>query len=420
MLRLSTKIIISISFVLFLIRLFLSQSIYPEIIHSNDFYGYIELGRNIFSELDFVVRWQLDNPTRYPPFFSVLIQLLTFFTKDPLVSIQYLNAFSVSFCLIPLFLVTRKLLNTVSAFVVTVFMTYFFGLYKPCYTLSLDYFFTFLTITIFWLIWEILTGENQKAMGFVSMGFLISLAYLTRYQGIIYCLLTIILMFFFYRLKRSSLKTIFKKILFLILGFLPLFIIYNALVYNAGRHEQAYDIGTYTFFDGNYYFEGEREHKMYMLNPEGTEFNHLSNRQTYTVASFCLKYPNFIQRKYFKGLKRTFKIMTKCVFPFKFAKKGNFHISIQYILLILILGAVINFKYRFKIMYVFLFASTILFVPLYLTSERYLMPYMPFYLILWLVGVDWFYNLFERNIKNFLKYTVWFLLITLTVLLVYN
>jgi 4-amino-4-deoxy-L-arabinose transferase-like glycosyltransferase len=413
-----TKIIISISFVLFLMIFFLDQAIYPEIIQSNDFFGYIELGRNIFNKLNFVVRWQLDNPIIYPPLFPILIYLLTFFTKDPLVSIQYLNAFSASFCLIPLFLVTKKLLNNISAFLVTIFMIYFFALNKPCYFFYSDYFFTFLTITVFWLIWDVLTRENQKAASFVFAGILISLAYLTKYHGMIYCLWAIILIFYFFRQNHYSLKTILKKISFLVLGFLPLFIIYHTLLYINGSHEQACDAGTVLFIDG---IKGEREHQLYVLNPEGTEFNHLSDCRTFTPLSFCLKYPELVLRRYTKGSKIAFKIMTKRVFPFVFAKAKNFYIMIQYILLILILIAQIYHKYHFKIIYVSLFASTVLFLPLYPISERYLMPFMPFYFILWLSGVNGLYNLFKHNrkVKN-LKHIVKLLVIISTIILVYN
>ena len=75
------KIIISIGFVLFLSILFKNQVSYPGILFSNDFYGYVELGKNIFNEFNFLVRWELDNLLEYPPLFSILIYILTTFTN---------------------------------------------------------------------------------------------------------------------------------------------------------------------------------------------------------------------------------------------------------------------------------------------------------------------------------------------------
>ncbi len=399
---------------------FLKQSIYPEIISSSDFYVYSELGRNIFNKLDFVVRWQLDNPITYPPLFSILIYILTFFTKDSLISIKYLNAFSASVCIIPLFLVTKKMLNNISALLATVFMIYFFGLNKPCYGPYLDYFFTLLTVTVFWFIWDFLYRENQKAVSFVFAGILISLTYLTKYHGMIYCVWVIISLSYFFRHNRHSLKNILTKISLLMLGFSILFIIYRVFLYIDIRHEQACEGGVIGFLDG---IKGEkgRESEVFILNSEGTEFNYLSNFREFNVVSFCLKYPKLVQRRYMEGLKGTFKLMTKRVFPFKFAEKKIFYITAQYILLILILIVGRYHKYRFKIIYISLFVSTVLFVPFFVIFERYLMPFMLFYFILWLSVVNGLYDLFEhnRNLKN-VKHIMTLLSIILTVILVYN
>ncbi|HTZ11367.1 MAG TPA: hypothetical protein VMD04_03170, partial [Candidatus Margulisiibacteriota bacterium] len=414
------KIIICTGFVLFLLISFLGQATYPEIVWSNDFFGYIELGRNIFNKLSFVVHWQLDNPIIYPPLFSILTHLLTLFTKNPLISIQYLNAFSASLCLIPLFLVTKKLLNNFSAFLVTIFMVYFLAQNRPCYFPYIEYFFTFLTLTVFWFIWDLLTRENKKAASFIFLGILISLAYLTKYHGIIYCLWAVILIFCFFRQGHYGLKVILKRISFLVLGFLPLFITYHTLLHINGRDEEAGDAGVFLFMDG---IKGDREHQIYMLNPGGREFNYLSDCRSFTAFSFCSKYPELVQRRYVEGLKSTLRIMTRCVFPFKFAEKKYFYIITQFILLFLTMAAWLKDKYRLKIIVVSLFASTALLIPLYLyqVSEKYLIPFMPFYFILWLLGINGLYNAFQDNTKFVnLKRFARLLIIALTIILACN
>lgn len=411
------KVIISISFVLFLAILFKNQVSHPEMIFSNDFYGYTELGKNIFHELNFLVRWELDNLLIYPPLFPILIYIINFFTKNPLVSIQYLNAFSASFCLIPLFLVTRKLLNNISAFLVIIFMIYYFSLNKPCYLPYIDYFFTFLTIIVFWLYWGVLTEGNHKARHFILVGFMIGLTYLTKYHGIIYCLWTSILIFYFFRHNHYGIGYILKKISFLMLGLFPLVIIYNSFLYVNSRHQQVYDSASVGFFDGM----GGAARESNMLNPEGTEFKLLSDCHKFTIVSFCMKYPRSILRSYRINLKKTFEFMTQAVFPFKFVEKPGLYITIQCILVVLILITTIYYKRRLSILYIFLFFSTVLFIPFFGVYERYLIPFIPFYFLLWLSGINALFNLFEdnRKFKNF-RYIVKLSVILFATVLVYS
>ncbi len=392
----SAKIIISIVFVLVLSALFKNQSPYPEIIFSNDFYGYIELGKNIFNGNNFLVRWSLDNLIKYPPLFSILIYILTYFTKDPLVSIQFLNAFSAGLCVVPLYLVTKKLFNRLSAFLAVAFMVYFLGLRKPCFNPYLDYFFTFLTITVFWFLWEILSNENAKPRHFVLAGMLISITYLTKYHGMIYAVLAVILIFSFFKHKKYRLNAILKRISFLFLGLLPLVILYHFILFINSRHQQVSNSMNVLFFDGI----NRLDNKNKILNPEGNEFKLVSDYQRFTVASFCIKNPHLVLNNFVDNLKIAFKYMTKMVFPFAFAKKGNFYLIIQYILAVLVLIALTYYKRRLNIIYILSFASVVLFIPWFVIILRYLMPFVPFYFLLWLAGMNTLFNLVKGKISK--------------------
>lgn len=409
-----------ISFSLLLMAFFLKQAVYPEIIWTNDFYGFIELGKNIFRDFNFLVRWQLDNLMTYPPLFSIIIYLLTLLTKDPLASIRYLNAFSASFCLIPLFLVTRKLLNNFSAVLVTILMIYFFGLSRPCYDPCSDYFFTFLAMVIFWLLWGVMTKEKQGPSAYVFLGVVISLAYLTKFQGAIFFLLAAVLIFCFFKRKALPVKVILKKILFLMLGFLPLVLIYHACVYNNVRQEKIYAAHIVGFFDGITGME-ERERTTYMLNSAGSEFNQLDECRAYTVASFCSRWPGLVLARYKRGFQKTSKIMTKIVFPFSFSGDENFYILIQYVLFALVLAALIFCPARFPLIYILCFFSIVLSFPFYMIMERYLIPFVPFYFMLWLAGVNGIYCLVRHNDKiKHLRHIVRMLIVVAAVALAYT
>ena len=65
-------VIIYVSFILFLLRIYACRYVLPEFT-GMDYYGYVELGKNIFHRLDFTVNWELDSPIQYPPFFPILI-----------------------------------------------------------------------------------------------------------------------------------------------------------------------------------------------------------------------------------------------------------------------------------------------------------------------------------------------------------
>ncbi|MBN1688455.1 MAG: glycosyltransferase family 39 protein [Candidatus Omnitrophica bacterium] len=366
----------------------------------NDFYGHIELGKNIFNHFNFIVPWQLDNPVGYPPLFSILVHLVTIFTKDAVVSNQYLNAFSSSYSLIPLYLLVKKLLNIPSAFLAVIFTTCCFGLIGPCAFLGADYFFDAMTITTSWLIWEVLTRKDQKAWNYLLVGSLTGLAYLTKYTGILYCFIGIISVIYFFSLIYRDMKAGLKMATFLLLGFLPLFIVYHVLLYNHAKKEKIISISTYTFFDGNYFYEGNREKKMYRLNPEGTDFEHLSICRADNAFTFSLKHPRFMVKKYAQGLQMIIRGVTHRVFPFFHGARNIYYDGLQLMLVILLMMAAFYYRRPVKIVYVSLFVFIMLLIPIYIRAVRYAMPFVPFYFILWLFGMNALYRLPRTQIKN--------------------
>ena len=154
-------LVIAIAFLVFFIRLSLCSHLKMEAINKGyDFYGYIELAKNIFNRLDFTVNWELDSPLKYPPLFSILIYLLSYFLKNFVSSIQFLEVFGASFCIIPLFLLMRSISNTFLSLLAVIFTIFYFGI-RPCVELHSDCFLCFLIITICWLVWGAMI--NRKA-----------------------------------------------------------------------------------------------------------------------------------------------------------------------------------------------------------------------------------------------------------------
>ncbi len=400
--RRSTIIIILVSFILFLIRLNVCQHLFPDIF-SYDFYGYIKLTRNIFNDLNFSVRWIQDNPIKYPPLFSILTGLVNFLTKDDVVSMQYINAFSTSFILVPLFFLVRNLLNEKSAILTVIFITYYYGIQSPCYNLRADYFFSLLTITICWLTWKF--SLAPRPLYFFLLGCLISLAYLTKYLAILYCPVVAIVIFCVFMRHCRGLRTSLKMVSFLMLGFLPIFIIYQAIFYGH-RYQKVSDIGTYTFFDGNYRYEGRNFVK---LNPEGTEFEYETNYKNNNVLVFCIHHPKLLWGKYVEGFKRMVRMLTVTMFPLTSRTQSiNIHFSIQEALIVLLILSMLYYKRHDKIALVLLFVLIMLGIPIYYTDPRYPMPFMSLYFILWLFVINIFFDYLNTKIinghKNVLKF----------------
>jgi hypothetical protein len=377
--------IAGLSCILFLIRLYFCRRLYPDIILTNDFYGYIELGKNVFHDFNFIVRWILDNPVSYPPLFSVFVHLVTLFTKDALYSIQCVNAFAVSFVLIPLYALVKKLLNDFFAFCAVLFTTYYFGVTYSSSIVYSDFFFSAMALTACWLVWDTLTRKDQSATRYILTGVFISLVYLTKFTGILYCLAAAMSIFCFFRQFRSA-RVGIKMASFCLVGFLPLFLAYQLVLLHHADGRKIDSMATFVFFDGNAEFEKNREQKMYGLNAEGTEFEHLSVCRTHSVFGFCLKHPRLIFKKYIHGLKQYLEYANFSVFPF-IKPNIRLYLLLQVILIVLLMTLPYD-KWRAGITHVVLFMSPVFFIPLFYGGQRYFMPFVPLYFILWLFAIQ--------------------------------
>jgi len=464
-----TAVIIYVSVVLFFLRLYACRFVFPEFT-GMDYYGYIELGRNIFHRLDFTVRWELDSPVQYPPFFSILIYGLSYWTKDFVVSIQYISIFCTSFYLIPLFSLVRNVLNVYCAGLAVMFATYYFGI-KPCYLLNMDFFYSFLIMIICWLVLDTLTNHCLKAGRYVLAGVLIGVADLTKYSGVLFGLASIGSILYYFVRYQQDLKAGLKFSAFLLLGAAPLFMTYHLLLDHHSKSSIP-SIGTHVFFDGNYYYEkgtDYREEKISELNSEGTEFCHVTRTKTDNISHYILNDPVFMLNKYMWGLDKMTQHITFSVLPggtipvSKFigikpdgdkilntllgngssvvlkevsptevqinpenyltadivrkAAGDNFdrvwHILeqsriLRKIINVLFQGAFLfllifsgsYFKWPFKIAHILFFISGVAVIPLCSSDERYLIPFMPMYFVLWLFIASTCYGVIQTEIKD--------------------
>jgi 4-amino-4-deoxy-L-arabinose transferase-like glycosyltransferase len=356
-----------------------------------DYYGYRELARNIFQRLDFTVRWELDALLRYPPLFPMLAHLVTFVTGDFVRSIQYLNMFSASFCLVPLFLLVRKILNTYSAVLAVVFSLCYFGL-RPCYDLRSDQFFCLLVITICWYLWTILNDKEQRNWKYFIAGLLISLAYLTKHSGLLFCLFGSASIFYWFSRQKDGRKKAATSVAFLFLGATPLVVGYHLLVLHSSRNATVLSDSAYTFFDGNAIYEGGqqfRERTMRELDPAGREFSYISFLKKNSTLSFIIQHPGFMFRKCIWGMKLVARMIVLRAFSLANTASGALIVGLGSVFLLLVAAGGLPFRSRPGFVHVLLFASTIALFPLvHVYDERYIMPFMPFYFVLALFGVN--------------------------------
>ncbi len=366
-----------------------------------DYYGYSELARNIFQRLDFTVRWELDSPLLYPPLFPVLAHLMTFVTGDFVRSIEYINIFSASFCLVPLFLLVRNIVNTWAAVLSVVFSACYFGL-KPCYDPRSDQFFCFLLIAICWYVWTILNDGEQRCWKYAVAGGMMSLAYLTKFSGLLFWLAGAASIFCYFSRRANGRREALRKIAFLFLGAAPLLAGYHLLAFNSSRHSGALSLSEYVFFDGNALYEGGsglRERRMRELDPAGTEFSYVSFLKKNSPTGFAVKHPAFVFHKYVWGLKRVVQVTAARIFPLMNIRSDGLIFGLQLIfMLFLVIGA---FRCRSSpgIAHILLFASVVVSFPLFhVSNERYIMPFVPLCLALFLAGIDAVRRSAERRI----------------------
>jgi hypothetical protein len=391
-----------ISLLLFLGRLYVCSYVPPHF-DTMDYYGYIELGKSIFNKFNFIIPWELGSPVQYPPFYSILIYLLTFFTNNFIASIQYINIFSASFCIIPLFFLVKRVLNIHCAALAAVFVTYYLGL-DPCYGLWSDYFYSFLIIVISWFIMETLANKSREAWRYIFAGVLISLAYLTKYSGMIFGLASIGSIIYYFARNERSIKTGLKMSGFLLLGAAPLFISYHLLLNNDIKGK-APNISTYAFFDANNLYRGGGDYNYSRtgkgkLNAEGTEFSFLDLIKNTNEYKFSLENPPFVIGKYIWGLKGLVNFIDHQILPWMHGMKAYSGIIFQGTFIFLLMLAGLYFKWHFKMMHILFFAAGLLLIPFCYFAQRYTMPFMSFYFVLWLFILSAIYHSFDDKIKN--------------------
>jgi hypothetical protein len=386
----ATTLILCVSGIVFLSLLAARERLHP-LLSVMDYYGYSELAGNIFHRLDFTVRWELDAPFLYPPLFPILAHLMTFPTGDFVRSIEYINIFSASFCLIPLFFLVKNILNVSSAVLTVVFSVYYFGL-KPCYDLRSDQFFCALIITLCWYVWTIVNDRDQRCWKYVIAGVLMSLAYLAKFSGLLFGLAGAASIFWYFSRLKGGRREAVRKVAFLFAGAAPLLVGYHLLAFNSSRHSTVLSISSYVFFDANAIYEGGlelRERRMRELDPAGTEFGYVSFLKKNSPMSFSAKHPAFVFHKYLWGLKKVVKLMALRIFPLASIRSDGFIFGLQLVfMLFLVIGA---FRCRSSpgIAHILLFASVIACFPLvHVFDERYIMPFVPLYFVLVLSGVD--------------------------------
>lgn len=393
--------VIAIAFIIFLIRLgFCAKTKMWAIVHGSDFNGYIELANNIFSRADFTVRWELDSPLFYPPFFSILIRVVSSWTNDPVTAIQYISVFSSSFCIIPLYFLVKSILNVYSGVMAAIFTVYFFGI-SPCTQLTSDYFFCFLIITSCWLLWNALNSSQYKEVKFIAVGILVGITYLTKFSGILLCALGAGSIFYYYSKQNGDIQKSLKMILLFILGFLPLFFTYQ-LIIHASPYQEDHSISAFTFFDGNYVYEGGnkyRDKKCYQLNAQGTEYDYISFLRTHTIWKFCLERPGFVVQKYFWDLGKQINYITENFFPFT-PENLNYTPFPLYLFFLVPLGVFFFLGRDVDIAHVLLFTAIMPLAAFFHFTERYVMPFIPLYFVLWIYVFDSWYVLTVALVDN--------------------
>lgn len=403
-------LIIGFSFLLFFLRLYFSQYMFPDF-WSMDYYGYIELGKNIFNKFNFTVPWEIDHPLRFPPFYPILIHLLSCLNKNFIFSIICINSFCASFYIIPLYFLVKKILNIHSAILAAVFTTCYFGI-DPSFRLHSDFFFSILFISICWLIFNILTYRSRQAVAYVLAGVLISFAYLTKYSGILICFTSIASILYYFARHEKDMKTAFKMSAFLLSGVVPLIIVYQLILYNNTKDKGFIPSNSaFTFFDGNYTYTANRDmvsrdERVYALDPSGKEFSYLSFLEKNNVLGFCLKQPFFVLNKYIWGLKENVMSISNTVYPFMIKIDMNSGIIFQFTFLFLLIICGLYFRWHFKLMHILFFTIGMLGISFYLVNDRYLMPFMPLYFVLWLfifnAGYQYILTFFKNN--KFMKF----------------
>ena len=382
--RHSFALALSLSLILFVLRLFLKDSIPPEILFSSDYFGHIRLGQNIFNDFNFLVLWDLDQPVVYPPFFSMIIYWVTRLTHAPLESIRLINIFSVSFAPFFIYLGSRRLFDPRIALAAAVFCHYYFELIRPIRLLHIDYFFVFFVAALYWMILKAAASKARDQWLALGAGVLIAVAYLTKFQGGAYLFIALAAVFLFSSPIGSLTK---RKYILILAGFLPFYLIYQAIIWRAADHADVCPIAVATVIDVNADYEYNRIFQPYVLDESGNEFRFQRECEQNGLFTVLWQKRKTVIKNYHLGFHAMGQRLAAMVFPF-FPTIA--HLPLQAVLFfLLILG--FQTRYAKALVYVFLFLAGIFWVPLFDgggSTIRYYMPYVPFYFLLWLGGAQ--------------------------------
>ena len=390
-------LVFCVSALLCAVRLLRCQEAVPYF-YSSDYYGWIELGGNIFNHLDFTVNWELGSPLQYPPFFSIFIYLVSLITGNFVASIRYINIFGLSFCLSPLFCLVKNALNVPSAILAVVFTAGCFG--EGCiFFLYADYFYSALVIVVCWFVLDILIHRSSDRNSYMLAGFLMSVVYLTKYGAIFFFFSSVASIFYYFRRCQHGMKTALRMSGFFLLGAAPLLIASQLLFCDPAKGKVP-SIAAYTFFDGNYLYERKRDIEMKKLNPEGTDFSHLSLVRSSTPLQFSWEHPAFVLSKYLWGLKENVVGMSIYISPKAMGISENAAMIFQGVFFFLLVLTGVWFKWDFKMVHILFFAAGTIFTPIFHVDRRYLMPFVPLYFILWLYILNAAYRFASLFIKN--------------------
>lgn len=188
---------------------------------------------------------------------------------------------------------------------------------RPCTMLNMDFLYSFLVIVICWLVWDTLTYHSGRAGRYVLAGFLVSLACLFKYSGIIFGAAAIASIVLYFSREHRDLGQGLKMAAWLLLGAVPLLMAYQLLLERPGQGQNP-SIGTYAFYDGTYLSQGGldyREERMSEINAGGTQYSHVERIRSSNEFDYSLKHPSQMVHKFLWGFNVTSQDVTFSILP---------------------------------------------------------------------------------------------------------
>ena len=209
-------------------------------IFSPDTIAYLTLGRDLFSKgFFYIASWgHIDNGLIYPPLYPFFIACGNLFFGEPLKVAEWVSCLSALAASIPIYLYLKQTTNRVvavlTAFLIQINLYYFsFGM-RPLseatflFTLSCT---VFLTLLLFRN-----SMSNRRGLSLI-VGLSCALVFLSRQIGIVVFLF--LLGFFLLQgltFDRPERKAVFKKTLFMALGWLIVIAPYTLIIYHQTGH----------------------------------------------------------------------------------------------------------------------------------------------------------------------------------------